>query len=303
MTGSPLPLLAQRVLNRPLLIGPDKAELILAALAERFGIARLVVPEAGHGSRERDRAALRALAAAATAGPRPERKIYEAVEGIALIPIEGTLVNRLGCLDPYSGMTGYDGIALKFRAALADPEIRAVWLDIDSPGGEVAGCFDLADEIYAARGTKPVWAVCSETALSAAYALASAADGVIVPRTGTVGSIGVVALHADLSGALEHSGVRVTLIQSGAHKADGHPYAALPEEVRARWQDEIDGLRDLFCRTVARNRGLDLAAVRATEALTYTLGTGVAAGLADAVMAPRQAWTALHDHLNHGDMP
>ncbi len=158
-------------------------------------------------------------------------------------------------------------------------------MEIDSFGGEVAGVFDLADRIRAIRGTKPVWAFVAEHAFSAGYALASQADRILLPRTGAVGSIGVVVMHADLSGQLDQDGVRVTLIHSGQHKVDGNPYKPLPENVRDDIQREIDVLRFLFTETVATGRAgrLTQDAALATEAATYR-GTGaVAAGLADEV--------------------
>jgi ClpP class serine protease len=77
---------------------------------------------------------------------------YDNVLGVAVIPICGTLVQKLGSLRPYSGMTGYDGIRQAFLTAMEDPDISGICLDIDSPGGEVAGCFDLVDVIYGSRG-------------------------------------------------------------------------------------------------------------------------------------------------------
>ena len=140
-----------------------------------------------------------------------------------MIQVEGTLVQKLGTLRPYSGMTGYDGIRQNFLEALSDPAVEAIVLDIDSPGGEVAGCFDLVDTIYAARGEKPIWSVLSESAYSAGYAIASAADRIVVPRTGGTGSIGVISMHVDWSQALTEAGVKVTFITYGERKADGHP--------------------------------------------------------------------------------
>src|SRR5262249_57450704 len=84
-----------------------------------------------------------------------------------------------------------------------DPTVRGVILDVDSPGGEVGGLFDLVEQINAikAANSKPLWAVANESALSAAYAIASASDRVYVTRTGEIGSLGVVAVHIDESGA------------------------------------------------------------------------------------------------------
>jgi ClpP class serine protease len=284
MTASRLPHLAQRLFNRPLAILPDKAELVMATLADRFGVTRLF----------NARGEAVALAPEEIGEPA-SYKPYEVVEGVAVVPIEGTLVHRLGCLHPYSGMTGYDGIRRLFGMAWDDPEVRAIVLDIDSPGGEVAGCFDLVDAMYAARetGEKPVWAILNECAYSAAYAIASAATRVIVPRTGGTGSVGVIAMHCDISRALTAAGITVTLITYGARKADGADVAPLSKEARARAQADVDAMGDLFVATVARNRGLAPAAVRATEAATFLGEASVAAGFADAVLSPDAAFAEL----------
>src|SRR5262249_4909037 len=109
--------------------------------------------------------------------------------GIAVVPIHGTLVSRGSFLDAMSGLTSYDAIRASLRAALDDPAVRGIMLDIDSPGGEAARVFDLADEIRAAAARKPVWAAANDMAASAAYAIAAAAQTVVVSRAGLVGSI------------------------------------------------------------------------------------------------------------------
>ncbi|OYZ99323.1 MAG: serine peptidase, partial [Rhodobacterales bacterium 17-64-5] len=198
------------------------------------------------------------------------------------------------------GQTSYEGIAAQITAAASDPMVRGIALEIDSFGGEVAGVFDLADAIRTARASKPVWAFVAEHAFSAGYALASQADRIILPRTGAVGSIGVVVMHADLSGQLSDAGVTVTLIHSGAHKVDGNPYAPLPDLVRARIQAEIDNIRTLFAQTVAAGRGrrLSAEAALATEAECYRGAEAVAAGLADEVSDPASAFAAFADVVN-----
>ena len=283
-----LPHLAQRLFNTPLAITPGKVEIIMAALADRLGLARLfrpsgeVVPFASLDLNESIEA---------------DYQGFEVVQGIAVIPIQGTLVQKLGTLRPFSGMTGYDGIRANLSLALNDPHVRAVVLDIDSPGGEVAGCFDLVDDIFQARGTKPIWAILSESAYSAAYAIASAADRITVPRTGGVGSVGVICAHVDFSKALGQAGVNVTLITYGDHKADGSEYKPLSTEALARFQADVDAMGDLFVATVARNRNLSSAKVRDTQAATYMGANGVNVGLADAVMAPSEAFRSLLNEL------
>ncbi len=279
--------LAQRLFNTPLAIAPHKAEIILAALAERLGITSAARADGSELLLERQE----------IPAERAAPHAYEVVEGVAIIPIEGTLVQKLGTLRPYSGMTGYDGIRQNIAVALEDPSVRAVVLDIESPGGEVAGCFDLVDEIYSARGRKPMWSILSETAYSAAYAIASATDRIVVPRTGGVGSIGVIWMHVDFERALGEAGINVTFVQYGAKKAWGNQYQALPEAARAEFQSQIDEAGDLFVETVARNRGLTFDAVRDTQAGMFQGADGVDVGLADAVTSPREAFSALLDEL------
>lgn len=280
------PHLAQRLFNVPLAIRPEKAEIVMAALAERLGITRLF----------RDGRPVN-LAFDFDLDDPPQSAVedrgYDPVAGIAIIPVHGTLVQRTGSMRPYSGLSGYDQIRAALAMALDDDDIAAVVLDIDSPGGEVAGCFDLVDAIYGCRGQKPIWAILGENAYSAAYAIASAADRVTVPRTGGTGSIGILCLHVDFSKALAAAGIAVTMITYGARKGEGSEFEPLSDPVLARLQADVDRMGDLFCRTVARNRGLADAAVRGTEAGTYLGALGVEGGLADAVMAPDEAFRAL----------
>lgn len=278
------PHLAQRLFNVPIAITPQKAEVVMAALADRFGIARLF----------RANGEMVALDAFDLEGDGPASdRAYEVVAGVAIIPVQGTLVQKLGTLRPYSGMTGYDGIRANISMALEDKDVKAVMLDIDSPGGEVAGCFDLVDAIYQARGDKPIWAILTESAYSAAYALASACDRIIVPRTGGTGSVGVICMHVDMSKALSSAGITVTLIHYGDRKADGSDMKPLSDEALARFQADVDEMGELFVKTVARNRGLSVAAVRKTQAQTYLGAAGVEIGFADAVMAPDEAFRSL----------
>lgn len=283
-----LPRLAQKMFNTPLMIHPRKAEIVVAALADRLGVTQMVrlqgsvVPMA----MEDDEYGF------AEPG-RTSRSGYENVGGVAVIEVQGTLVQKLGTLRPYSGMTGYDGIRQNLFQALDDPSIEAIAFDIDSPGGEVAGCFDLVDTIYRARGTKPIWAILNESAYSAAYAIGSAADRLVVPRTGGVGSIGTICAHVDFSQALTAQGVKVTFIHYGDRKADGHAEIALSQEALARFQADIDAMGELFVETVARNRNISAATVRDTQAATYMGDKGVALGLADEVAAPDAAFRAL----------
>lgn len=279
---SRFPFLAQRVFNTPLMLTEAKAEVIMAALAERLGVTQLA---------RNDGSTISLMGQDMFDDPEPDRPYDVSPEGAAIIPVRGTLVQRNG-LHPYSGMTGYDGIRAKFLDAVGDKAVKGIVLDIDSPGGEVAGVFDLADTIYAARGAKPIWAILNEVAYSAAYCLACAADTVTLPRTGGAGSIGVIAMCVDMSAALDKAGIVVNVITHGKRKADGNEFQPLPKEARDRFQADIDTIGVLFEETVARNRGIQPGAVRDMEASTFLGQAAVTMKLADRVAAPDEAFDA-----------
>ncbi len=162
-----------------------------------------------------------------------------------------------------------------------------VLLDVDSAGGEVGGLFDLVEQIGAIQkaSAKPLWAVANECALSAAYAIVSAADRVYVTRTGEIGSVGVVAVHVDESGADAKAGLSWTFVFAGERKVDGNAHAPLSEQARAAIQADVDRLHAELCALVAANRGLTPEAVRGTQAAVYRGELAIRAGLADRVGA------------------
>lgn len=257
-----LPHLAARLFGVPLAIHRPKLDVILAVIGPRVGMTDLASP-AGFTT--------------------PPRSTTTPTSGVAVIPIHGTLVRRTVGLEAESGLTSYTQLAAQLDAALANPEVAAIVLDIDSPGGESGGVFDLADRIRAATQVKPVWAVANDMAFSAAYALASAASKVFVSRTGGVGSIGVIAMHVDQSEKDAQDGVRYTAVFAGDRKNDLTPHAPITNEAHALLQAEVDRIYGLFVETVARNRGLDVAAVRKTEAGLFFGQAALAIGLADAI--------------------
>jgi signal peptide peptidase SppA len=303
--------IAQRAFNTPLMVEPSKALAFLSGLGPRIAGQEIIFQGGDLIEADVVHASLPAQASL-IGGNLAERDSDQAnlpfvlIDGIAVIEIAGTLVHRGAWIGQSSGLTSYEGIAAQIDAAVADPAVRGIALEIDSFGGEVAGAFDLADRIRAAREVKPIHAFVAEHALSAGYALASQADHITLPRTGAVGSIGVVTLHTEMSGMLEQKGVAVTLVHAGAHKTDANPYEPLPPGVRNRMQSELEGLRTLFAQTVAAGRGnrLDVHAALDTEAAVLRGNEAVAAGLADAVADPRSAFQAFVESLNRlGNTP
>jgi len=257
-----LPHVAARLFGAPLLIHRPKLDVILAVLGPRVGLTDLAAP-AGYTP--------------------PERSPSRANAKVAVVPIHGTLVRRTIGLEAASGLTSYAAIGEQIDAALASPEVAAILLDVDSPGGESGGVFDLADRIRAAAQIKPVWAVANDMAFSAAYALASAATKVFVSRTGGVGSIGVIAMHVDQSEKDAQDGVRYTAVFAGDRKNDLNPHEPISDEAHAFLKAEVNRVYGLFVETVARHRGIEPSAVRDTEAGLFFGQAAVAIGLADAI--------------------
>ena len=256
-----LPHLASRLYGTPLLLARAKLDIILSVLGERVNWPEsdLAVPSIH------------------------KRSSIDTPVGIAVIPVVGSLVRRTLGLDPASGFTSYAEIAGMVDAALADSSVEGIVLDIDSPGGEAGGVFELGERIRAADAIKPVWAVAADSAFSAAYAIGCSASRLVVSRTGGVGSIGVIAMHVDQTARDAQQGYRYTPITAGDHKNDFSPHEKLTPDAHARLQAEVDRLYGLFIAHVATMRRLDADAVRATEAGIYFGTDAVTSGLADAV--------------------
>lgn len=209
---------------------------------------------------------------------------YVVADGVLQIPIQGMLLNRFS-YQFGRWATGYQYIERALARGLLDANVKAIALVIDSPGGEVAGCFELGDKIFEGRSVKPIRSFASDHAYSAAYALGSAASSLVVTRSGGTGSVGVVTAHVDYSKALAQDGVKITFVFAGSHKVDGNPYEALPDAVKTRIQERINKTYAVFTSTVARNRKMEDQSVRDTEALTFDATDSVANGFADGVGA------------------
>lgn len=202
---------------------------------------------------------------------------------VAVIPVHGVISHRVNMLAEISGGTSTERLGAAIRAALEDRSIDSLVLDVDSPGGSVHGVEELADEIFAARGRKPIVAAVNATAASAAYWLASQADELVVTPSGEVGSIGVFTFHDNLRAMAEKVGVERTYIHAGKFKVEGHPFAPLPDEARAHLQARVDEVHDVFVKHVARGRKTSQARVREEfgQGRMVAASRAVALGMAD----------------------
>lgn len=284
--------IAARVLNQPLLLEPGYARVFIGALAPRLGVASLRDEFGLIESQEKLR-----MRADAFETDRPRSRPYEVIDGIAVIPVSGTLVHKFGHLKPYSGMTGYDGIIARMEEALADNTVTGILLDLDTPGGEVAGCFDTSNRIAQLRGVKPIASISYDMACSAGMAIHSAADYRYTTTSARTGSVGVVMMHASFEEMLKAEGIDITLIHSGAFKVDGNPYENLPERVLTKFQADSDRIRQAFAEMVSSHIGISASDVLATEAAIYTGQDAIDVGFADELINGHDMLAAFTDYI------
>lgn len=215
-----------------------------------------------------------------TAGYRAQEQppVAESVGRIAVLRVHGPIVPRADMMSQMSGATeaSLERFRSAFREAANDPNVAAIVLDIDSPGGDVSFVPEAVAEIRAARSAdRPIIAVANNMAASAAYWLATGADEIVVSPSGMVGSIGVVMLHEDISAMLEAEGVRPTFIFEGARKIEGNPFEPLDNTAKRALQKEVRTFFDMFVSDVAKGRGVAASVVRADpEATSEHFGGG-----------------------------
>lgn len=181
---------------------------------------------------------------------------------VAVIPVYGVISQRMSLMTQVSGGTSTEKITQQLRAAMADPNCRAIVMDIDSPGGGVEGVPELAAELLEARGKKKIVAVANSMAASAAYWIAACCTEIAVAPSGQVGSIGVFTAHEDMSEAMAKEGVKVSMVSAGKFKTEGNPYEPLSDDARAALQAKVDSFYDMFVRAVGKGRGVAQANVR-----------------------------------------
>jgi signal peptide peptidase SppA len=224
-------------------------------------------------------------AIAGDAAPRTEARPYVVdPNGVATIPIHGQLSNRPSWYSTALGFGSYQQVRAALAAAGADYSVKGVVLDVDSPGGDLAGCVETAGAVRALQARKPVAAFVDGLGASGAYIVAAGAGSVIVAPSATLGSIGIVWLHLDRSAAFAKRGVKPTLLHAGAFKVDGNSSTPLAPDARARIEAQLAQAHGLILASVGAHRPkLGVAGARKTEAGVYMGQAAVTAGLADSV--------------------
>jgi capsid assembly protease len=274
-----------KVFGTPLMLAPGKAAQIVSALQQRFAEGPALSPSLPQAAR--------------IVGWEMNKNFPVTPHGVAVLTVEGTLVHKAMGAYPPSGFMAYPDIEADLHDAAADPRIKAILIDMDTPGGEASdSAFQLANAVRDAAAIKPVWVVVDEQATSAGYLIASGATRILAPPSAATGSIGVIALHLDASAHEAQEGFKWTVIRAGARKADGNPYEPASPEFLADLQASVDRLYGRFVDVVAAHRKLSPAAVRATEAAVYDDSSeALRLGLIDAIATPEEAMDALHAEI------
>jgi signal peptide peptidase SppA len=215
------------------------------------------------------------------------KKMRQVSGRVAVLSIQGPIEQRMSAMGYYYGGGSTEACEGCLQDLLSSREVEAIVLDIDSPGGTSYGVAELADRIYEARSKKPIYAIANSMAASAAYWIASAASQLVVTPGGDVGSVGVYAMHVDMSKALDDSGIKVTIAKAGKYKAENNPFEPLTQDARDYLQEMVDECYTQFVKAVARNRGVSVQVVREKfgQGRVVSADKAVELGMADKVMS------------------
>lgn len=225
--------------------------------------------------------------------------IYQ--DGVAVIPVHGILINRFNYC--WGFVTGYDFIRKQKNLALADDDVELIVYDHDTPGGEAAGCDELAREIFADRATKPSLALVNTTSCSGGYWLAAPATRIVCAPSGSVGSIGVYIQHMNIQKMLAEWGIENEFIKNGKFKTSGNAYEPLSDEDREYLQGMVDERAGEFFAAVAEFRGIEETVVKGTNARVMRPTEALSLGLIDAAESPTTAVASFVAELGSDEVP
>lgn len=271
--------------NQPLLVSPDMLDLGVRWANQAMNLNIINIGAAGNAKlMDYDDGYADRLERA-----EEQRRTAIAQTGIEVLPVHGVLVSRGSHINACETMTSYEGLRQQIKAAVADPLVERIVLDIDSPGGAATGAFELAADIRALARQKPITGIVNYMAYSGGYLIGSACSELVVSQTSGVGSIGVIASHMDRSQMEANMGVKVTTVFAGAHKNDLSPHEPLSDQSLKVLQELVQESYQLFVSAVAEYRGLPVERVIATEAGLFRGKAGISAGLADRLQSPQDA--------------
>lgn len=232
-------------------------------------------------------------------GPTEARKPFIYRDGVAVIPIHGILLNRFNWC--WGFVTGYDFIRRQMNLAEADADVRLIVFDTDSPGGEAAGCDELARDIRALK--TPTMAMVNTLAASGGFWLAAASGRVVCSPSGSVGSIGVYIQHMNIAKMFADWGIENEFVKAGEYKTSGNMFEPLSRKDREYLQGMVDERYDEFCSAVAEFRGIEETVVKGTQARVMRPTEALALGLIDAAESPTTAVASFVAELGNDAPP
>jgi len=205
---------------------------------------------------------------------------------VAIIPVYGVLAPRMNMMSEMSGGTTFEKLTSQLREAMADKTVKTIVLDVNSPGGSVAGNAEFAREVMKARTKKPIIAQAQYTMGSAAYHLSAAATEIVAAPSARVGSIGVYAIHDDMSKALADLGIKRTYVSAGDGKVDGNEAEPLTDTARARMESSVADAYNQFVANVVHGRGAGMTAEKVKKdwkARVYGADEALSIGMIDRI--------------------
>jgi capsid assembly protease len=206
-----------------------------------------------------------------------EAHAARAPQGLAIIPLQGPLRPR--------GISGMEGFSARLAVAAANPDIAAIILDVDTPGGTVAKSTETAAAVRAAAQIKPVIAMVDSLGASAGYWIISGASQIVLTPSAEVGSLGVISAHLDFSERMAKDGVKPTVFRSVPWKAEGSPFEALTPEAIVNIEGQVAEAHKVFIGDVATGRRASIDRVNADfgQGRMVTAARAVQLGMADKV--------------------
>ncbi|KKM93049.1 hypothetical protein LCGC14_1212430, partial [marine sediment metagenome] len=225
----------------------------------------------------------------------PPQRMRRQSGSVAVLPLIGVLAQRANLVTNASGGTSMEQFAAVFRQAISDDAIKAVVIEVDSPGGSVHGTEELARQIFDARGSKPIIAIANSLAASGSLWIGSQADEFVITPGGLVGSIGIVAEHVDASAHEEKEGLKTTLVSTSKFKTEGNPFEPLSDDARRHMESVMAGFHTMFVGDVARGRGVTVDKVQEDVGQGRVMGAkaAVKAGLVDRIATFEQVLARL----------
>jgi len=222
----------------------------------------------------------------------PVVKPYVTQGGTGVVQVQGFLAMGLTKFDKMTGASDMGDISDAIDEMLANPAVKRIAFEIDSPGGTVVGTPELADKI--ASIPLPTMSYARKLMASGAYYTGSQSDYVIASPSAIVGSIGVVAVDESYEEAFKNMGIKVEVFRAGKYKAPNIGGEGYTQEMRDMEQSTIEAMAEEFKQTVLRKRSyasrddMEGQVFTGREAANKNLITGLASSFGEALAAFEQ---------------